>query len=183
MGGAGVIVGQHVAAPHKSYMGWLRNCEDVTAGGGRATYRLSPIDGQCGLRSVKVKVPGTENTYYYVEHRSPDAGYYSGFRLDKDEPTRKAVLVQLSDESVPRNLVYSMSPSTGFVDRDAPLGVGKTYTLPGGVSIRLVGFEEDTDTAIVEVTSPLPSSAATCLDGTALTKNRDDAYDVQCGSR
>jgi hypothetical protein len=29
----------------EGYMGWLRNCEDITAAAGTAQYRLSPIDG------------------------------------------------------------------------------------------------------------------------------------------
>jgi hypothetical protein len=160
---------RHVTAPHKRYMGWLRSCEDVEAGGGSATYRLDPIESQCGLRSVRIPVPGAEKHNYYVEYRNPNAGPYAGYN-ERGDPLIRAVLVHLEDETDIREGVSLMG---------GPLEVGTSYRLPGGVGVRLIGFDEEDGTAVVEVSTPYAESLASCSDGTPLTRDTD-GYRVQC---
>lgn len=140
MGGGGCNT--HFSAPQKQYQGWLEKCADVTAGK-NAAFNLSPLEGACGIRSLRIPIPG-ENNYYYVEYRKDDAGKYAGAK-DEDK-----VLVSVSSDGLenrPDMSVLDFHTDTETFN-DAWLEKDVTYSLPGGIDIRVVSLGA---TAKVEV--------------------------------
>ncbi|MEO5728269.1 MAG: hypothetical protein ABI134_06765 [Byssovorax sp.] len=75
-GGGTCIAKGHYGATHKRYAGYLSKCEDVTAGGS-AVFNLSPMEGSCGVRSLRIPIAG-ESNYYYLEFRKPGSGEFAG---------------------------------------------------------------------------------------------------------
>jgi hypothetical protein len=101
---------------------------------------------------VRIRVPGADKRNYYVEYRNPNAGPYAGYKNQREDPLIRSVLVYVENETDIREGIAAMGE---------PLRVGASYHLPGGVGVRLV--------------------ESSCSDGTALAKDREDAYRVQCG--
>jgi len=147
----------HYSAAFKRSEGYLRGCGNVTAAGS-ATFALSPTEGQCGTRSVRIPIAG-ESNYYYIEYRKAGLTQFSG-AAGKDR-----VLLSVAEDPSDRYSGYSYlldaAPATKTFD-DAQLVVGQTYRLPGNVTIQLLSME---GVATVKVTTP-GTGASTCDDGT-----------------
>jgi hypothetical protein len=170
MGNGGCNV--HYSAPQKQYQGWLERCEDVTAGSS-AVFNLSPIEGKCGLRSLRIPIPGEQN-YYYVEYRQKDSGKHAGAG-DKD-----AVLVSVSNDAMtnrPQMHLLDFTPATTSV-KDAWLSVGTPYSLPGGIEVKLLSHGE---IAKVSVTMARVGDHL-CAGGNRPSVASDGSVGALCGS-
>jgi hypothetical protein len=146
----------HYSAPKKRFMGYLSGCEDVTAGGG-AVFQVSPTEGSCGMRSLRIPIAG-ESNYYYLEYHKPGAGLFD------DSIGSGGVLLNVSDDPAtgsPNTYLLDGTPETSTFN-DAFLVVGKTYNLPGNVSITVQSLG---DVATIKVTMP-SGNGAKCQDGT-----------------
>jgi Carbohydrate binding module (family 6)/Metallo-peptidase family M12B Reprolysin-like len=154
MGSGGCSAGSHYSIMQKRYAGYLTACEDVTAGGS-ATFNLSPAEGSCGMRSLRIPIAG-ENNYYYLEYRKASAGEFGGVQ-DSDR-----VLLNVSNDpnGAPDAYVLDSTPATSSLS-DAWLAVGTTYTLPGNVKIKVESLGE---VAKINVTMPA-GAGAKCRDG------------------
>jgi hypothetical protein len=149
----------HYSVMHKRYAGYLAACEDVTAGGS-ATFNLSPAEGSCGMRSLRIPVPG-ESNFYYLEYRKTGTGEFAG-ALGSDR-----VLLNVSNDpddiyEGPTPYLLDATPSTSSL-KDAWLAVGTTYTLPGNVKIKVESLGE---VAKINVTMA-SGGGAKCRDGSA----------------
>jgi hypothetical protein len=147
----------HYSAPKKRFMGYLTGCEDVTAGG-NAVFQISPTEGSCGMRSLRIPIAG-EGNYYYLEYHKHGAGQF-----DDTSPSGGVLLNVSSDPAsgAPETYLLDGTPATStFVD--AFLVVGQKYTLPGNVSITVQSLG---DVAKIQVTMPA-GAGATCQDNTA----------------
>lgn len=174
MGGGGCGDG-HFSAAQKQYMGWLDDCEDVTAGSG-AVFNLSPMDGDCGVRSLRIPIRG-ENSYYYLEYRKTGAGEFAGARGQD-----RVVLSVSNDGATVRPDVYLLDSTpesaSGNRDfRDGWLAVGKDYNLPGNVRVRVLDLG---DVARVEVTAPNTGSHQ-CHSGARPPTLEDGSVGRGCG--
>jgi M6 family metalloprotease-like protein len=166
----------HMNAVQKAQMGWLDKCNVVTA----------TSDGTFDIRALEtpsnnlqaLRIPRGNGRYLYVESRVV-AGKFDTLR-----PTGSAlnsvyegVLIHDAGE------VQPMPPSADdrfpyLIDaapddaqfQNSALAVGKTYTSPEGIVIKLVSKN---DTARVQVTIPGGSGDATCLGGHKFDKDRD----------
>ncbi|MEP7121380.1 MAG: carbohydrate-binding protein [Byssovorax sp.] len=146
----------HYSIMDKRYAGYLSGCEDVTAGGS-ADFNLSAAEGSCGMRSLRIPIAG-ESNYYYLEFRKPGAGEFAG------AGGQSRVLLNVSNDpavGAPNPYLLDATPATKSVD-DAWLKVGKTYNLPGKVSITVVSIG---DVAKIQVTMP-SGAGAKCQDNT-----------------
>mgnify|MGYP003377155771 CR=1 FL=1 len=158
MGSSGGACGAkgHYSVMHKRYAGYLSKCEDVTAGGS-AVFRLSPAEGSCGMRSLRIPIAG-ETSYYYLEFRKPGAGEFSGV----DGESR--VLLNVSNDPPagkgPTPYLLDATPATSALT-DAWLKVGTTYNLPGNVSIEVQSIGS---IAKIQVTMPA-GAGAKCRGG------------------
>ncbi len=169
--GDGDCVGAHFSAPQKQYQGWLDNCEDVTAGG-TAVFNVSPLEGDCGVRSLRIPVPG-EDRYYYLEYRKVSAGAFGG------AAGADRVVLSVSDDaaSVRPNLYrLDSTPQSSRGFKDGWLAVGATYSLPGSVQIQVL---EIADVARVRVTMA-NGSGPTCRNGQAPGADTSGRFGVGC---
>jgi len=163
--------GGHFSAPQKQYLGWLDSCEDVTAGGS-AVFNLSPSEGTCGVRSLRIPIPG-ESSYYYLEYRKKSAGAFGGAGGED------RVLVSVSnDGATVRPDLYRLdsTPGTSRGHRDGWLLPNTTYTLPGNIQVRVleVGL-----VAGVQVTMP-QGTGAKCQNGELASADAAGRVGVGC---
>jgi hypothetical protein len=162
----------HFSAPQKQYMGWLEGCEDVTAGG-IGVFNLSPIEGSCGIRSLRIPIAG-ESNYYYVEYRKTDAGAFGG------ASAQDRVLLSVSNDGMtvrPDLYLLDSTPSSTSGHKDAWLVPGTAYSLPGNVRVKVL---EQGELARVEVIMP-ERNGATCHDGTRPPKDAAGRFGLGCG--
>lgn len=162
----------HYSVMHKRYAGYLSKCEDVTAGGS-AVFRLSPAEGSCGMRSLRIPIAG-ESNYYYLEFRKPGAGEFSGV----DGESR--VLLNVSNDPPagdgPQAYLLDATPATSTIT-DAWLEVGTTYNLPGNVSIEVQSIGS---IAKIQVTMPA-GAGAKCRGGATPPSGSGGAIGGICG--
>ncbi len=169
--GDGDCVGAHFSAPYKQYMGWLDNCEDVTADGA-GVFNVSPLEGGCGVRSLRIPIPG-ESSYYYLEYRKMSAGVFGG------AGGADRVVLSVSDDaaSVRPNLYrLDSTPRSSRGFKDGWLAAGTTYSLPGSVQIQVL---EIADVARVRVTMP-NGSGPTCRNGQVPDADGSGRFGVGC---
>jgi len=170
MGGGGGPRG-HFSAPQKQYMGWLDACEDVTAGGS-SVFSLSPLEGDCGIRSLRVPIPG-ENNYYYLDFRKGGIDDFSGIK----DGTDRVLLSVSSDAASQRPHMYLLDATpSNSIGTEAWLAVGTNYDLPGGIRVRVLSIGED---ARVQVTMA-PGNGAHCRGGATAPSASDGSVGGGC---
>lgn len=151
----------HLSAPQKRWMGWLAGCQDVTAGSS-GTFDLSPLEGTCGIRSLRIPIPGEDNFFYYVEYRENGSGMFGGA-----EGNDRVVIAVAHGSNKPKPTMLDFTPGTaeGANDIfDGWLTVGTHYSLPGEVEFEVIS--QDDDGAVVQVTMPELGPHA-CGDGSS----------------
>jgi len=169
--GDGDCVGAHFSAPQKQYMSWLDNCEDVTARG-TAVVNLSPLEGDCGVRSLRIPVPG-ESNFYYLEFRKVSAGAFAG------AAGADRVILSVSDDAAkvrPNLYRLDSTPGSSRGVKDGWLTVGTTYDLPGSVQIQVI---EVADVARVRVTMA-GGQAPICRSGQIVGADTSGRFGVGC---
>ncbi len=171
--GSADCTGGHFSAPQKQYMRWLDSCQDVTAGG-NAVFNLSPIEATCGVRSLRIPIPG-ETSYYYLEYRKRSAGVFGGAGgLDR------VVMSVSNDGATVRPDLYRLdsTPKTSAGHRDGWLALNTSYTLPGNVQVRLLELGE---VARVQVTMS-QGAGAKCRTGELAPADTSGRIGVGCAS-
>ncbi len=172
MGMGNCATAGHYSVPQKQYMGWFADCEDVTAGG-NAVFNLSPTEGSCGVRSLRIPISG-ESNYYYVEYRKRSAGTFGG-----TGGADRVLMSVSSDGSKLRPHLYRLdsTPQSSAGHRDGWLAPNTSYSLPGNVQIRVL---EMADVARVQVTMPA-AGGATCHNGEVPAADAGGRIGVDCG--
>ncbi len=65
--------GVYFSAAYQRYMGWI-GASNVATAGKSGTFNLQPADGKmCGVRAVRIPIPGEGGSYFYVEYRKARA--------------------------------------------------------------------------------------------------------------
>ncbi len=171
MGDANCSNGGHFSAPQKQYMGWFGSCEDVTAGGS-AVFNLSPSEGSCGVRSLRIPIPG-ETSYYYLEYRKKSAGAFGG------ASGADRVLISVSNDGAtvrPDPYRLDSTPGSSGKQGDGWLALNTSYTLPGNVQVRLLELGAE---ARVQVTMP-QGAGAKCHNGELAPADTSGRIGVGC---
>ncbi len=172
MGGANCGHDGHYNAVQKQYMGWLGSCEDVTAGGS-AVFNLAPLEGSCGVRSLRIPIAG-ETNYYYLEYRKTSAGDFAGAQ------GQDRVLLTVANDGAtvrPDGYLLDSTPASSSAFRDAWLAIGSQYTLPGNVQIKVLSLGE---LAKIQVTMPA-GAGALCRGGAVPPSDGTGQIGLGCG--
>lgn len=159
----------HMNVYQKGFMGWLENCNSVTATS-NARFNVVPTELPCdGIQALRVPLDGDdEGRFYYLEYRRPLGEY--------DRSLSSGVLVHVGPEYVPWGSGWGPDPyildvtpdSRNSGDhRDAILNAGDEFVdYLDRVTIRIV--EELPTHAVVEVEFPDGGDgvAPVCMDDT-----------------
>jgi hypothetical protein len=162
--------GVYFSAAYQRYMGWI-GASNVATAGKSGTFNLQPADGKmCGVRAVRIPIPGEGGSYFYVEYRKARAdsryagtGSFGSTRGD-------TVLITRSREGLGGN-------ASSYTDR-VELGTstyqgakqGVRYDLGAGVAVKVLS----TGGAFAQVAVEMPGSAIHRTDGGAQVSVESD---------
>jgi uncharacterized protein (TIGR03382 family) len=149
------------SAPHqvngiyKARLGY-GEVESITAPG---VYRLAPAQSDGGTRLIRVyrDTLDGEARYFYLETRRSQPGFDDFFCLDE---VVNGVTVRLARDlasEVPSALIDTSPETESF--RDAPLGVGETFTdAKSGISIRTLSIDDSGASVAISFDGELPAA-------------------------
>jgi hypothetical protein len=146
----------HMAMPDKEYMGWVEDCNVVTATAD-GTFNILPSEVPCNGTQA-LRVPTFDGRYYYIEYRQR-----IGFDTDQDDGFG-GVLVHVSR---PSESEWDGGPYAYLIDLGVGgfLGEGESYSDPQGVVTMTVDEQHDTHAVVSVVFPGAPAADPTCNGG------------------
>jgi hypothetical protein len=111
--------GVYFSSPYQRYLGWIGASNIVTAQGSDI-FNLQPADGpMCGLRAIRIPIPGEPGAYFYLEYRRPRPNSLFAGTGDYGETRHHALLLLVSRDG-------AGGGDSSFVDR-VELGTNNYY--------------------------------------------------------
>jgi hypothetical protein len=169
--------GVYFGAPYQRFMGWVGASHIATAGKS-ATFNLQPSDGpMCGLRAVRIPIPGEAGNYFYVEYRRArsDSRYAGTGKLGPSGRQNTVLITRSGEGSGGNSSTYTDRVELGTTRYEgAKLNV--RYDLGGGVAVKVLS----TGGAYAQVAVEMPGSAVHRNDGGAqIPAESDGSFGVK----
>ncbi len=144
----------YFSAPYQRFMGWTGAANIATAGQS-GTFNLQPADGPlCGVRSVRIPIPGESGYYFHVEfRRARSDSRYAG--LGSGTTRQNAVLITRSGDGLGENSSWETDRVELGTTRYQGALQGVRYDLGGGVAVKVLSMSG----SYAQVAIEMPGSA------------------------
>ena len=161
----------HMATPDKHYMGWLEECNVVSASSD-GVFNLLPTEVPCNGTQA-LRVPTFDGRYYYIEYRQR-----IGFD-DNDDDVIEGVLVHVSRDPTDE---WDGGPYAYLIDLGDGgfLAEGESYSDPQGGVTFTVDEQHDTHAVVSVVFPGSTPTDPTCDDGSVPEKHGGVWGSLEC---
>ncbi|MCU0662412.1 MAG: M12 family metallo-peptidase [Myxococcota bacterium] len=147
--------GVYFSAPYQRFMGWIAAANVATAGKS-GTFNLQPADGSmCGVRAVRIPIPGETGNYFYVEYRRARSDSRYAGTGEFGSTRQNAVLITRSADGTSGNSSSSTDRVELGTSQYQGAKQGVRYDFGGGVAVKVLSMTG----SYAEVSIEMPGSA------------------------
>ncbi len=128
----------YFGTPYQRYLGWL-GASSVATAGKSGTFNLQPADGPpCGVRAVRIPIPGEVGNYFYVDfRRARSDSQYAGLGTSIRQ---NGVLITRSGDGIARSSASTTDRVELGTTRYQGALQGVRYDLAGGVAVKVLSM-------------------------------------------
>lgn len=178
--------GVYFSTAYQRYLGWLGGSNVVTAGRSD-TFNLQPADGEmCGIRAVRILIPGEGGSYFYLEYRRARADSLYAGTGDSGGSRQNALLLLRSRDGGGGDASSNVDRVELGTSRYNGAEQGVRYDLGEGVAVKVLSMDGPVAQVAIELPGSVDhrddddSAVFVAPDGSIGTLSCGDANDDAC---